>query len=272
MIDAEHTYFQPAIDHCVLRLSRTHNRGVRPIVYGTYQAYLRDCGARLSFDLERAHREGWSFGAKLVRGAYMEHERRRAAACGYPDPIQPTAQATHESYDAAIDQLLLHCPSPQRTAVMVATHNRSSVERAGAPRTCWQTVKPPPATVRARVVQLLPVQAAARTANTSAIHHELPVSRVPVENVSFGQLLYMADQLTFTLASHGLRAYKCARPLCRPLVLPPSPCTAQLRSPKPILSPHRGCCLVCVAGTCLTALCGGHAIPNARARRRMRTR
>ena len=254
MIDAEHTYFQPAIDHCVLRLSRTHNRGVRPIVYGTYQAYLRDCGARLSFDLERAHREGWSFGAKLVRGAYMEHERRRAAACGYPDPIQPTAQATHESYDAAIDQLLLHCPSPQRTAVMVATHNRSSVERAASYLLADSEAAAGDGSGAGGAA--FAGAGSCPDGDTSAIHHELPVSRVPVENVSFGQLLGMADQLTFTLASHGLRAYKCARPLCRPLVLPPSPCTAQLRSPKPILSPHRGCCLVCVAGTCLTALCG----------------
>ena len=38
---------------------------------------------RLHLDLERARREGWQFGAKLVRGAYMEHERARAAALGY---------------------------------------------------------------------------------------------------------------------------------------------------------------------------------------------
>ena len=63
---------------------------------------------RLRLDLERARREGWQFGAKLergtpyahrlqpyahrlqpqnarpqVRGAYMEHERARAAALGY---------------------------------------------------------------------------------------------------------------------------------------------------------------------------------------------
>ena len=126
MIDAEHTYFQPAIDHAVLRLSRTHNREW-PVIFGTYQAYLRECNAKLELDLDRARREGWHLGAKLVRGAYMVHERARAAERGYPDPIQPTVEATHASYDMAIDQLLLHCPCPERTSVMVATHNQDSV-------------------------------------------------------------------------------------------------------------------------------------------------
>ena len=56
----------------------------------TYQAYLTDCVPRLGLDLERSRREGWQFGAKLVRGAYMEHERARAAALGYEDPTRPT--------------------------------------------------------------------------------------------------------------------------------------------------------------------------------------
>jgi proline dehydrogenase len=91
MIDAEHTYFQPAIDHTVLRLSRAHNREY-PVVFGTYQAYLRECDAKLRLDLDRAHREGWHLGAKLVRGAYMVHERQRAKEHGYHDPIHPTVR------------------------------------------------------------------------------------------------------------------------------------------------------------------------------------
>ena len=110
MVDAEHSYFQPAIDHAVLRLQRTHNSGASPpVIFNTYQAYLTDCMPRLRLDLERARREGWQFGAKLVRGAYMEHERARAAALGYEDPIQPTAEATHANYTEAL-QLLLRPP------------------------------------------------------------------------------------------------------------------------------------------------------------------
>ena len=39
MVDAEHSYFQPAIDHAVLRLQRTHNSGTSPpVIFNTYQA------------------------------------------------------------------------------------------------------------------------------------------------------------------------------------------------------------------------------------------
>ena len=220
MIDAEHTYFQPAIDHAVLRLSRKHNLDW-PCVYGTYQAYLVECRTKLALDLERSHREGWHLGAKLVRGAYMVHERQRAAERGYPDPIHPTVEETHASYDGAIDALLLHCPSPERTSVMIASHNRASIERVAsyllvgsggsagrADRDDDDVLADATAASSAAIAHGAGVAAAAATSEPPPPPPPPPRCAVPAENVTFGQLLGMADHLTFTLAAHGLKAYK----------------------------------------------------------------
>lgn len=86
LVDAEHTYFQPAIDNTVTELQRQYNRAV-PRIYGTIQCYLKDSRGRLLEELERARREvcgrgwgvgvgrGWCWGVRLGLAA------RRAGAC-----------------------------------------------------------------------------------------------------------------------------------------------------------------------------------------------
>ena len=63
------------------------------------QCYLKDAAARIETDMRRAAVEGWRFGAKTVRGAYMVVERARAAERGYDSPIWDTLQETHDSYN-----------------------------------------------------------------------------------------------------------------------------------------------------------------------------
>ena len=68
-------------------------------------------------------RSRYHYGVKLVRGAYMEKERARAAEKGYPDPIQPDKAASDRDYDAAVRFCIDHI---DRISVCVGTHNEAS--------------------------------------------------------------------------------------------------------------------------------------------------
>jgi proline dehydrogenase len=184
IIDAEQTWVQPAVDALAIALMARHNKyttaaadddggggGGDFAVLNTYQHYLTDTPGRLAADAARAAREGWVLGAKPVRGAYMVAERAAAAAAGRPDPVHPSAAATHAAYDAALARRLIPGAADGAISVLVATHNQASVETA----------------VRAMADAGLPPADA---------------------RVLFGQLCGMRDFLTYTLASHGYRAYK----------------------------------------------------------------
>ena len=126
MVDAEQTYFQPAIDHFVLTLQKKYNREF-PVIFNTYQGYLRDALSRAKADLATAKKDGFIFAAKIVRGAYMIQERERATKRGYADPIQPNIEATHDSYNTIVKAVL---SAEQPTELMVASHNEESVAQA----------------------------------------------------------------------------------------------------------------------------------------------
>ena len=126
MIDAEESWIQPVVDELAFGFMAKYNTQT-PIVYNTAQLYRHDRLEQLKMALARAKEEGFIYGVKIVRGAYMEKERKRAEAKGYTDPIQPNKAATDRDYNAALELILSNL---EHMAVVVGTHNEDSVALA----------------------------------------------------------------------------------------------------------------------------------------------
>jgi len=175
LIDAEQCRFQPAIDALTLELQQTYNAADKtdmPIIFTTYQCYLKDIMEHLALDVERSERFNYHFACKLVRGAYMESERARAEKMGYASPIHNTVEDTHECYNDAVAYLVRHSlETDKQVEIMCATHNQESIEKAIA------------------------------VMNKCGIDRSSPT-------LHFAQLYGMSDNLTYNLGKSGFRAYK----------------------------------------------------------------
>jgi proline dehydrogenase len=124
-IDAEESWIQTAVDGAVEKLMRRYNRK-KAIVYTTLQMYRWDRLDYLRRLIADARADGYLLGIKIVRGAYMEQERERARRLGYPSPINPTQEATHRDYNAAIDIIMDNIDVVE---ICLGTHNEYSCKR-----------------------------------------------------------------------------------------------------------------------------------------------
>ena len=122
LIDAEETWIQDPVDALTMLMMDTFNKE-RAVVYNTLQHYRHDRLQFLKDSYEAAVERKFILGAKLVRGAYMEKERKRAAEMGYPSPIQGNKQSTDNDYNAAVKFCIDHI---EKVALMVASHNEYS--------------------------------------------------------------------------------------------------------------------------------------------------
>jgi len=176
MVDAEQTYFQPAISRITMEMMTKYNKE-KAIVFNTYQCYLKEAFHNLEMDLEQSDRQGFFFGAKLVRGAYMNQERARAESLHYEDPINVDFEATSEMYHRCLSEcmrrisLYKKAGGEMQVGVMVASHNED--------------------TVRFTLQQM-------------GSHDIQPEDKV----ICFGQLLGMCDNLSFPLGQAGFSVYK----------------------------------------------------------------
>jgi proline dehydrogenase len=122
LVDAEESWFQDQIDSLTYLAMEKYNQE-KCIVYNTYQMYRHDMLSRLKAAHQTASEKGYILGAKLVRGAYMEKERDRAAKNGYLSPIQPDKSSTDRDYN----QGLTYCIENIHNICLVSgSHNEKS--------------------------------------------------------------------------------------------------------------------------------------------------
>ena len=166
-IDAEESWIQNAIDRLAAEMMEKYNRE-KPIVFNTIQLYRRDRLEFLKQSHQTAKEKGYILAVKLVRGAYMEKERERAAELDYASPIQPDKEATDRDFDAAVEYCLNNI---EDIAFVVGTHNEKSV------------------------------QMLARKMEEKGIPHDHP-------HIFFSQLYGMSDNLSYVLADNNYNVSK----------------------------------------------------------------
>ena len=167
LVDAEETWIQDPVDAITILMMDTFNKE-RVVVYNTLQFYRHDRLAFLKESYTAAIERNFVLGAKIVRGAYMDKERKRAAELGYTSPIQPDKKSCDFDYNTAVEFCISHL---NNIAVIIASHNEYS---------CLYTT------------ELLDKK--------QLPHHHA--------NVHFSQLYGMSDNITFNLARSGCSVSK----------------------------------------------------------------
>jgi proline dehydrogenase len=167
LIDAEESWIQDPVDRLCIEMMQHFNKE-KAVVFNTIQLYRHDRLAFLKMSHSICKQQGILLGVKLVRGAYMEKERERAAANGYESPIQPDKLATDRDFDAAVDYCLQNIDA---ISVVIASHNESSNMLAAA------------------------------TMLEKGISKEHP-------HVHFSQLYGMSDHITLNMAKEGFQVSK----------------------------------------------------------------
>jgi proline dehydrogenase len=122
LVDAEESWIQDPVDRLAMEMMEMFNKE-KPVVYNTIQLYRHDRLHFLNLSYNIAQQQKFIAAFKLVRGAYMEKERARAAQKGVQSPIQVNKQSTDAAYDGAVTFCIDHL---ENIACIVASHNEAS--------------------------------------------------------------------------------------------------------------------------------------------------
>ncbi len=166
-IDAEESWIQNSIDTLTYEMMAMFNER-EAIIFNTFQMYRVDMLDNLRLAIEEAENSNYFFGAKLVRGAYLEKERQRAHEDEYSEPLHKHKEDTDRDFNAAIDVCLAHLG---QVSFCVGTHNEFS---------CMQLCD-----------------------KMEAL--EIPSNH---SHIFFAQLLGMSDNISYNLAANGYNVAK----------------------------------------------------------------
>ncbi|MEO7834459.1 MAG: proline dehydrogenase family protein [Ginsengibacter sp.] len=162
LIDAEESWIQDSVDAVTMQMMQEFNLR-KAVVYNTSQLYRNDRLQFIKDSCRFAKENNFILGMKLVRGAYMEKERKRSEELNYPSIINEIKQATDDEYNAALEIAI----NPiNQMHIVIGSHNEFS--------------------------NLLATQLMKK------YHLELNDSRI-----HFSQLYGMSDNITFNLAKAG---------------------------------------------------------------------
>ncbi len=123
LIDAEEVDVQKAIDDLAIVMMRKFNKS-NPIVFNTVQLYRKDRLKYMRELLKNKKNKDIQFGLKLVRGAYMEKERKIAINKGIESPICDSKTETDNNFNRGVDFVF---DNLNRISLVCASHNEDSI-------------------------------------------------------------------------------------------------------------------------------------------------
>lgn len=165
--DAEDRCMQDIFDAIIESMMEKYNKE-DAIVFNTLQMYLKDRLDYIDFLIQEATEKKYISGIKLVRGAYVEKERRLAYLENRNSPVYDTKPQTDNAFNAAADKCI---KANTVVSTCIATHNDESTLHA------------------INCIEKYAVE-----------NHQ--------RKVRFSQLFGMSDNLTFNLAANGFNASK----------------------------------------------------------------
>ena len=123
LVDAEESWLQDAIDDIVLKMMIKYNTD-STIVYNTSQMYRHDRLKYLRELKKKSIENNFQIGIKLVRGAYIEKENKRAKKYNYKSPICESKHATDTNFNEGANFILSNLDN---FSLFCGSHNEKSI-------------------------------------------------------------------------------------------------------------------------------------------------